>query len=633
VARALYYRARDATIILTPRGTTKNHEQADEYTYSKSNVQVSCGARLAVYFISPRRVRTYNMAANAATASALTPSLPPLLLLLLLLLLLPPSSAGAAVPHAAAAPGCSNPGNLSVTRSDGSSYPYFGTKCAQLSDCGQCVGDQTCTCTDMCCTANHGPPGYVCLPNTTEIGGATCDLSAVGAGKTLAELASLCSAAPTCRGFNTNGYLKQCVRASCGAQPKPLADHPDLVSCLQLHTPTDEPADPEWVGKAGTCRSGPPPSPPPPAGDTPYGSGCAITADRPTCNCSGVHPPFGAPAHEVKLQADYHFPVTESEERAALLVPQLVSVTDASAVLRNPSTQKTSSLTVGGVSWGWELLHVGDDSAVLEHDFDEWSELRYLWTAAAQRTSISVRKPVGRLETISQPLYDMREQIDPDYHCKQDIDPTDWMGRLAANISGGEESSIEAANTLMAPETDSGLFGNPEDLNKFVLTHRSELQSMPWQGKGPGAPAPPGTPKPPPPAPAVLWKLEGSSHMPAGCENVSTWEQVKLGMVGEHLRAVNQGVWYPAVGCGVEIMAVSPPPLPGASDVLPPQKVAGGNSSVTTALLRISSQGVGAASTNTSYLKATVGKKTVLQPTCLILNKNDHSTKIGLGQT
>jgi hypothetical protein len=105
-------------------------------------------------------------------------------------------------------------------------------------------------------------------------------------------------------------------------------------------------------------------------------------------------------------------------------------------------------------------------------------------------------------------------------------------------------------------------------------------------------------------------------------------------MVGEHLRAVNQGVWYPAVGCGVEIMAVSPPPLPGASDVLPPQKVAGGNSSVTTALLRISSQGVGAASTNTSYLKATVGKKTVLQqPTCLILNKNDHSTKIGLGQT
>ena len=52
---------------------------------------------------------------------------------------------------------------------------------------------------------------------------------------------------------------------------------------------------------------------------------------------------------------------------------------------------------------------------------------------------------------------------------KQDIDPTDWMGRLAANISGGE-GTIEAANTLMAPETDSGLFGNPEDLNKFVLT-------------------------------------------------------------------------------------------------------------------------------------------------------------------
>ena len=50
------------------------------------------------------------------------------------------------------------------------------------------------------------------------------------------------------------------------------------------------------------------------------------------------------------------------------------------------------------------------------------------------------------------------------------------LGRLAANISGGEEPSILAANTLMAPNTDSGIFGNPEDHTKFMLTHRSVLQ-------------------------------------------------------------------------------------------------------------------------------------------------------------
>jgi hypothetical protein len=30
-----------------------------------------------------------------------------------------------------------------------------------------------------------------------------------------------------------------------------------------------------------------------------------------------------------------------------------------------------------------------------------------------------MRKPVGNLSRISQPLYDMRTTIDPDYHCKQ----------------------------------------------------------------------------------------------------------------------------------------------------------------------------------------------------------------------
>ena len=474
-------------------------------------------------------------------------------------------------------------------------------KCSELSDCGQCTGDETCACSDRCCVPHPGPPGYVCLPNATEIAGATCDVKAVGAGKTLAELAELCSSTPTCRGFNSNGFLKRCVRGSCGTHPEILSNHPNLVSCIQLDTPTDEKPDPEWTGPA--CHA---PSPPPPAGSTPYGGGCATSADRPTCNCSGVHPPFGAPTHEVKLQADYHFPATEADERATLIVLQLIGVTGSAAILRNPSTQKTATLTIGDEAWGWELLHIGDNSVVVEYDFAEWSQLQYLWTTQAHRGSVAVRKPVGRLNAILQPLYDMRK-IDSDYHCKQDIDPTDWMGKLAANISGGEESSIEAANTLMAPETDSGLFGNPEDLNKFVLTHRSELQSMPWGGHGPGGGS--HAPSSPPPAPALLWKLEGSQYIPAGCENISmsSWEQVKLGMVGDHLRAVNQGMWSHSAGCGVEIMAVSPPPLPGASDVLPPQRVAGGNTSITTALLRISSQGTGSVSMNTSYIKATVG--------------------------
>ena len=162
---------------------------------------------------------------------------------------------------------------------------------------------------------------------------------------------------------------------------------------------------------------------------------------------------------------------------------------------------------------------------------------------------------------------------------KQDIDPFDWMGRLAANLSGGEEANILAANTLMAPNADSGIFGNPEDQNKFLLTHTSQLQSMPF-GKGQ----------------RVLWQLS-DNYLPVGCENVTTWEQSKMGMAGEltHLRVLNQGMWHPvsaSSGCGIEILAVAAPPVV--------------NSSNTTAFLRVSSITSAAGVTNTTYLRIEV---------------------------
>ena len=58
--------------------------------------------------------------------------------------------------------------------------------------------------------------------------------------------------------------------------------------------------------------------------------------------------------------------------------------------------------------------------------------MRFLWTASVARANVEVRKPVGRLAAISQPLYTM-EEIDPQYHCKQDIDPADWMGPCPAH--------------------------------------------------------------------------------------------------------------------------------------------------------------------------------------------------------
>ena len=140
---------------------------------------------------------------------------------------------------------------------------------------------------------------------------------------------------------------------------------------------------------------------------------------------------------------------------------------------------------------------------------------------------------------------------------------------------------------LQAPNTDSGLFGNPEDISKFHLTHRSALRSTPFPGNG-----------------RQLWSLQGSGFVPAECQAVTDWDQVKMGHVGDHLRVVNQGMWHPTAGgggCGVEIMAVSPPTTYDAD---------GNRSASTTALLRVTSShsaGRGAAvSRNTSYVRIDV---------------------------
>ena len=57
-----------------------------------------------------------------------------------------------------------NPGGAVVRRKDNSTYPYFGMPCVQVSDCGDCDLDTTCTCKDGCCAPTGGVFGnYTCL--------------------------------------------------------------------------------------------------------------------------------------------------------------------------------------------------------------------------------------------------------------------------------------------------------------------------------------------------------------------------------------------------------------------------------------------------------------------------------------
>ena len=146
------------------------------------------------------------------------------------------------------------------------------------------------------------------MPNSTDTLGTVCVSGAVGAGKTLQQLADQCdvmhmAGGVGCSGFNSNGFMKNCVRASCGAHPGVVPSESHLISCVRTDTPASQPS---------TCGGGGGNDP------NPYATGCTVSANRSTCNCSGVHPPFGAPLQPVPMQKDYHFPADEAAERASL---------------------------------------------------------------------------------------------------------------------------------------------------------------------------------------------------------------------------------------------------------------------------------------------------------------------------
>jgi hypothetical protein len=172
-------------------------------------------------------------------------------------------------------------------------------------------------------------------------------------------------------------------------------------------------------------------------------------------------------------------------------------------------------------------------------------------------SSTTFRSPIGKLASLRQPRYTFDEQ-DPLWECKQTADPTDWFRHLAQNMSGGEEATFAAAASVMAPNPNHGLLGNPIELNKFVLTERGQLATL-----GPGGtrnhhndtdaghriPSAGNDPH--------FMVLDVQDYLPQECRG--NFSELKSGLWGRYLRVVATGMWDTSSGCGAEIVAVSPP--------------------------------------------------------------------------
>jgi len=283
-------------------------------------------------------------------------------------------------------------------------------------------------------------------------------------------------------------------------------------------------------------------------------AGCAtttkVTTTRTTTTyspaCSGRMPPFDLPEKSVTELDDWHNPSEEPSEMATLSPPVVVSVADdRTAKLSSKTTGEQVTVQVGSDFEGWDVLEITPSNkvVVLEQAFQRWASIAFV-VQGRDTPLATVRKPVGQIDALEQPTYHL-EEVDSDWYCKQNHDVEDWVGKVAGSISDGEPT-FNAASSVFAPNNDNGIFGNPEELAKWVLRSDGAVktQDFPRAGKSGG-----------------FVHTSFRDFLPTSCPQHgghAVWESSKGGMVGKHLRVVEQGFWDSPSACGGSIMAVSP---------------------------------------------------------------------------
>merc|ERR1719230_1686325 len=141
------------------------------------------------------------------------------------------------------------------------------------------------------------------------------------------------------------------------------------------------------------------------------------------------------------------------------------------------------TVQVGSDFEGWDVLEITPSNkvVVLEQAFQRWASIAFV--VQGHDTPLAmVRKPVGQIDPLEQPTYHL-EEVDSDWYCKQNHDVEDWVGKVAGSMSDGEPT-FNAASSVFAPNNDNGIFGNPEELNKWVLTSKGDVKSQDFPREG-----------------------------------------------------------------------------------------------------------------------------------------------------
>lgn len=230
-----------------------------------------------------------------------------------------------------------------------------------------------------------------------------------------------CRNVPGCAGFNTDGWLKGCVNASCG-------------SSRHSFNGVDT-----YVGSAVTPY---PPVPPVPIVD------------------------------------DWHYPIEEIDESSQLMsmfpILKALTVTDnttGSVTFQDPTSGKIEHGSVGTTFFGvwfvqsFLLRSHALPFVVLEHNFARWGVIAYVQLNAS---AVILRHGVGLVSKIQRPRYNLTQPYSK-YWNRATNDPEDWLAVRIRNLTAGEADFKHSASFLTPPR-DYTMVGVPNAHTKFSVS-------------------------------------------------------------------------------------------------------------------------------------------------------------------
>ena len=142
----------------------------------------------------------------------------------------------------------------------------------------------------------------------------------------------------------------------------------------------------------------------------------------------------------------------------------------------HPATDTAGpSITCGPVEWTI-LAQWGEGEAkvvVVEHSFNRWGMTAFVSTASASpKYPVVLRKPIGQLETLSQPVYNLTQG----FWDKATNSLHDYPLELAAARTADGEPDYPSIAAQLAPQRDTAEISHAADVNKFVVSFAGRVK-------------------------------------------------------------------------------------------------------------------------------------------------------------